>query len=85
MDSEGQTIWIVDAHRGDGKRFVVHADEILTAFLELEAAIGADRLIRQLVGNNSATSHEATDTESATARNKQLFWRIVAVCLDETD
>jgi hypothetical protein len=32
-------IWIVDAHRGDGKRFVVHAEEKLTAFLELESAI----------------------------------------------
>ena len=39
VDSNGRTIWIVDAHRGDGKRFVVHADEKLTAFLELEAAI----------------------------------------------
>jgi hypothetical protein len=29
----------VDAHRDDGKRFVVHADDILTAFLELETAI----------------------------------------------
>jgi hypothetical protein len=28
-----------DAHRGDGKRFVVHADEKLTAFVELESAI----------------------------------------------
>jgi hypothetical protein len=27
------------AHRGDGKRFVVRADEKLTAFLELEVAI----------------------------------------------
>jgi hypothetical protein len=27
------------AHRGDGKRFVVRADEKLTAFVELEAAI----------------------------------------------
>jgi hypothetical protein len=36
VDSEGQTIWIADAHRDDGKRFVVHADERLTAFLELE-------------------------------------------------
>ena len=26
-------------HRSDGKRFVVHADEKLTAFVELEAAI----------------------------------------------
>ena len=28
-------IWIADAHRDDGKRFVVHADEKLTAFMEL--------------------------------------------------
>ena len=34
-----RTIWIVDAHRVDGKRFVVRADEKLTAFLELESAI----------------------------------------------
>jgi hypothetical protein len=27
VDSNGQTIWIVDAHRDDGKRFVVRADE----------------------------------------------------------
>jgi hypothetical protein len=33
--------WIADAHRDDGKRFVVRADEKLSAFLELEAAIGA--------------------------------------------
>ena len=39
IDSQGRTIWIADAHRGDGKRFVVRADEKLTAFLELEAAI----------------------------------------------
>jgi hypothetical protein len=41
LDSEGRTIWIADADRGDGKRFVVHADELLTAFLELESAIRA--------------------------------------------
>jgi hypothetical protein len=34
-------IWIADAHRGDGKRFVVHAEEKLTAFLELESTIRA--------------------------------------------
>jgi hypothetical protein len=39
VDSNGRTIWIADAHRDDGKRYVVHADEKLTAFLELEAAI----------------------------------------------
>jgi quinol monooxygenase YgiN len=39
IDSNGRTIWIADAHRGDGKRFVVHADEKLTAFLELESQL----------------------------------------------
>ena len=38
IDSEGRTIWIVDAH-GYGKRFIVRADEKLTAFLELERAV----------------------------------------------
>jgi hypothetical protein len=39
IDSNGRTIWIADAHRGDGKRFIVRADDILTGFLELETAI----------------------------------------------
>ena len=41
IDSNGRTIWIADAHRDDGKRFVVHADEKLTAFVELESVIRA--------------------------------------------
>ena len=32
LDSEGRTIWIADAHRDNGKRFVVRANEKLTAF-----------------------------------------------------
>src|SRR5213079_2835222 len=39
VDRDRRTIWIADAHRNDGKRFVVRADEKLTAFLELESAI----------------------------------------------
>ena len=39
VDSEGRTIWIADAHRDDGKRSFVRAEEKLTAFLELESAI----------------------------------------------
>jgi len=39
LGSNGRTIWIADAHRDDGKRFVVRADEKLTAFVELERAI----------------------------------------------
>jgi hypothetical protein len=37
--SEGRTIWIVDAHRGDGRRFIVRADEKLSAFVELERQV----------------------------------------------
>jgi hypothetical protein len=39
IDSNGRTIFVADAHRDNGKRFVVHANEKLTAFLELEAVI----------------------------------------------
>jgi hypothetical protein len=39
IDSSGRTIWIADAHRDDGKRFVVRADEKLNAFMELEPMI----------------------------------------------
>ena len=41
VNREGRTIWIADAHRGDGKRYVVRSDEILTAFLALESAVAA--------------------------------------------
>jgi hypothetical protein len=41
VDSSGRTIFVADAHRGDGKRFVVRADEKLTAFVEIESAIRA--------------------------------------------
>ena len=40
VDSQRRTIWVVDAHRDDGKRFIVRADEKLTTFMELESAIG---------------------------------------------
>jgi len=43
VDSNGRTIWIADAHRDDGKHFIVRADEKLTTFLELESAIRTAR------------------------------------------
>jgi hypothetical protein len=49
VDSEGRTIFVADAHRGNGKRFVVHADEKLTAFLELERAICLRLLTDQIL------------------------------------
>jgi hypothetical protein len=39
IDSNGRTIWIVDAHRDHGKLFVARGDEKLTTFLEPESAI----------------------------------------------
>jgi hypothetical protein len=41
VDASGRTIWIADAHRDDGRRFVVRGDEKLTAFIELESAVRA--------------------------------------------
>jgi hypothetical protein len=32
-------MWIVDAHRDDGRRFIVQADEKLSAFVELERQV----------------------------------------------
>jgi hypothetical protein len=37
-DAQAREMFIVDAHRDDGRRFVVRSDELLTAFLELEQA-----------------------------------------------
>ena len=39
VDSNGRTIFVADAYRGDGQRFIVRADEKLAAFVELESAI----------------------------------------------
>ena len=36
VNCAGRTIFVADAHRDDGKRFVARSDEKLTAFLELE-------------------------------------------------
>jgi hypothetical protein len=41
VDSNGQTIFVADAHRDNGKRLVVRAEEKLTTFLELESAVRA--------------------------------------------
>ena len=37
LNREGRTIWVVDGH-GYDKRFIVRAEELLTAFMELESA-----------------------------------------------
>ena len=74
VDSEGRTLWIVDAHRDNGKRFIVTADEKLRAFLELESAIRAaecpqdcgrreirlDKLSRRVIKTLSVTSPDVS-------------------------
>ena len=45
-DSNGRTIFVADAHRSDGQRFIVRADEKLTAFVELESAISSRQSIQ---------------------------------------
>jgi hypothetical protein len=52
IDSTGRTIRIVDAHRDDGKRFVVRSDEMLSAFLELER-ITHELALLALLGDDS--------------------------------
>jgi hypothetical protein len=40
-DRNGRQFWVVAAEREDAGRFIVHAHDIPTAFVELEAAIHA--------------------------------------------
>jgi hypothetical protein len=51
LDREGRTIWIADAHRGDENRFIVRADEKLSAFLELEGAVCIHVLTEENLAN----------------------------------
>ncbi len=39
VDCNGRTIFVAEAHRDDGQRFIVRADEKLTAFVELDSKI----------------------------------------------
>ena len=54
-------IFTCAAHRGDGKRFVVHADEKLTAFVELEAAIRARGELPRQAGRGFPTSGQSAE------------------------
>ena len=47
----GSRIWIADAHRDDGQRFIVHADEKLSAFLELERTTSDENHRNQTIRN----------------------------------
>ena len=44
VNRDGRTTFVADAHRDDGNRFVVHADDKQTAFLELARMISTHLL-----------------------------------------
>jgi hypothetical protein len=44
----GERSGLADAHRDNGQRFVVRADEKLTAFLELEAATRSKSIVEPI-------------------------------------
>jgi hypothetical protein len=46
FDGDGWKMICADAHRGDGKRFVVHAEDASVAFAELEAQCRNERCDR---------------------------------------
>jgi L-asparaginase II len=56
VDSNGRTMFVVDAHRGDDQHFVVRAVKKLMAFLELEFVISGSLLLAAMVQWNR-TSH----------------------------
>ena len=81
LGCDRRTIWIVDGHRDDGRRFVVRADEILTAFLELESAIRRRNGITRprTVGNEcvSCWSTIATGVEPESGETSVMDWALV--------
>lgn len=58
LDARGRTIWIADAHRDDGKRYVARADEKLAAFMELES------VVRSCASNNELLNPTKAKIES---------------------
>jgi hypothetical protein len=74
----GRTIWIAEAHRDDGKRFIVRADEMLTAFLELK---GGSVFTGGLKINHRWSKFE-TRRPNNEARNS-LHWKMAVLGLEK--
>jgi len=53
INSSGKTIFIADAHRDNGRRFIVHADEKLTAFLNWKGRFVSTYLANNTIHNRS--------------------------------
>jgi hypothetical protein len=69
LDSEGRTIWVADAHRDDGKRFVVRADEVHHGWLLASRAnnigsLGVIRLVAFVATALSRRGLRRTQTEN---------------------
>jgi len=65
--AEGRTIFVADAHRGDNQRFIVRADEKLTAFVELESAIRTAKHMKQIsYGKQRETKNSTPEIEVMT-------------------
>jgi hypothetical protein len=62
VDRERRTIWVVAAER-DAQRFIVHADEKLTAFVELDSEI-----VRQKSSTASTNKKQKTKGKSSLPR-----------------
>jgi hypothetical protein len=75
IDSCGRTIWIADAHRGDGKRFVVRADEKLRVFLELERVTSPCSLSRASPWEGQEISRvDHAETGGQIVRRNYCLW-----------
>ena len=74
LDREGRTIWIADAHRDAGKRFVVREDEKLTAFVELDSVTRtASGSLERLVRPHNAISASKSDCGSSVSAAQQKY------------
>ena len=51
INPKGQIIFVAAAHRDDGRRFIVRADEKLTEFMKLKAATGC-AVVNTLLAKN---------------------------------
>ena len=60
-----RTIFVADAHRDDGRRFIVRADEKLTAFVELEKSDSRIRGGSKLVNHFVVAVYSGEQAESA--------------------
>src|SRR5437870_4302383 len=83
LDCDGRTIWIADAHRGDGKRFVVRADEKLIMFKELKSACLVGKMKAVFIMLIACVASVALAEDFKTVNGKE--YKNVTVSRVETD